>query len=119
MLYFYRTDGSGTYTQPDPVSFPGYEDYEFGEAFVTPGSSFSISMSPLPDYNSSTVKYFDPETNFGMDVQNFNSLSESNEFDFLWINVTLPSGTHRTIINTEVVAADGCYEGNYSFPPDP
>jgi len=119
MLYFYRTDGSGTYTQPDPVSFPGYEDYEFGEAFVTAGSSFSISMSPLPDYNSSTVKYFDPETNFGMDVQNFNSLSESNEFDFLWINVTLPSGTHRTIINTEVVAADGCYEGNYSFPPDP
>ena len=62
MLYFYRTDGSGTYTQPDPVSFPGYEDYEFGEAFVTPGSSFSISMSPLPDYNSSTVKYFDPGT---------------------------------------------------------
>ena len=119
MLYFFRTDGSGTYYQPDPVTFPGYEDYEFGEAFVsTEYDSFSVSMSPLPDYNASTVKYFDPEYNFGMDVRNFGNLDIGNEYDFLWINVTLPSGTHRTIINTEVVEADGCYEGNYSFPPD-
>lgn len=113
MLYFYTTDGNTNYKQPSPITSSGYE---FATASInTAYEDFTISMSPLPDYNSNTFKYFDPETRFGFDVHNFSSLSDDNEYDFLWLNVLLTANGswQRTIVNTEWVPATGCYAGNY------
>lgn len=109
MLFFYQTDGTGSYAHPSPMASGGYE---FASAFLdTAYDTFTVSMSPLADYNSYTYKYFDPESVFGFDVKNFESSSYTNEYDFLWINVRLtPSASEiRTIINTESVDSTGCY----------
>jgi len=113
MLYFYKTDGSGTYSQPASSA------YTFGQAALNVSyDSFNISMSPLPDYNSFTVKYYTPEDSFGMSVKNYDTLSEYNEYDFLWVYVDVTGEDvedkeRRTIINTEFIESNGCYEGNY------
>lgn len=114
MLYFFKTDGSGTYSQP--LSGGSGSSYNFAHATVSGAyNNLNVSVSPLPDFNSSTVSYYDPETNFGYRVVNYETLSESNAGDFLWLKVQAESGGSWTwtIVNTEWLEADGSYTGNY------
>ena len=112
MLYFYKSDGSGTYTQP----IISGSTYNFASASVDVSyNNLNVSVSPLPDYNSSTTGYYDPETTFGFKVYNYESTSESNSGDFLWLKFQEESNGSwvNTIINTEWLEPDGSYTGNY------
>lgn len=111
MLYFFKSDGSGTYTVPWLQS----STYNWATLSASENpTNLNVSVSPLPDYNSSTVSYFTPETNFGFKVINYETLSDTNDGDFLWLKYQNSSGDWIwTIVNTEWVNADGSYTGNY------
>ncbi len=107
MLFFYKSDGSGDYFQPVGMVSGRYE---FAKAEVSVGGKIKASMSPLPDYNSATHRYYHAEEKFGFDITNFDDVKRGNKYDFLWI---MPSKAPRTIINPEWVDANGCYSGNF------
>jgi hypothetical protein len=99
MLYFFETDGTSLYQAPSSYSL------ESGSASVDVSySSFNMSLSPSADYNSDTVKYFDPETLFRFSM---------SQYDYLWVYLSVEGESvddedRRTIINPERVGANGC-----------
>ena len=107
MLYFYETDGSGTYSQPNSIS---------ATSTVSAGADrIKVVSSGLPYPNSSQSRpNFYPMWGFGITAYNYDTISEANGGDFFWFDFLNPPDTSAiTVVNPESVDKNGCYSGQY------
>gem|GEM_PF-2688239 len=115
MLYFYRMyqnpDGSWNddYFQPDY----GFRSFNFGQAAVDVVHDYmKISLFPKPLGYTQAI-YYDPETFFGLIVVNYDNSDSANGNDYMEVRLGVEQNYYHTIINPEMVEADGCYEGDF------